>query len=107
MLLSPSDAVLLLCSDGLSDLVTSKQILSIVEANAGDPDSAAAALIAAANDSGGKDNITVVSSKDLDSLLVSAAETAVLEQPSRSLSPEVIHSFHDGLSSCTVLLRPS
>lgn len=56
----PSDSVLLLCSDGLSDLVTSKQILSIVEANAGDAETSAAALIAAANDSGGKDNITVV-----------------------------------------------
>jgi PPM family protein phosphatase len=56
----PADGVLLLCSDGLSDLVTSKQILSIVEANAGAPDSAARELIAAANEAGGKDNITAV-----------------------------------------------
>ncbi len=56
----PADGVLLLCSDGLSDLVTSKQILSLVEGCAGDPEEAAKALIAAANEAGGKDNITVV-----------------------------------------------
>jgi len=56
----PGDAVLLLCSDGLSDLVTSRQILSIVEAHAGNPHMAARALVEAANDAGGKDNITVV-----------------------------------------------
>ncbi|MBC8165034.1 MAG: protein phosphatase 2C domain-containing protein [Bryobacteraceae bacterium] len=56
----PPDGVLLLCSDGLSDLITSRQILSIVEAYAGNPDMAARALIEAANEAGGKDNITVV-----------------------------------------------
>jgi serine/threonine protein phosphatase PrpC len=54
------DAALLLCSDGLSDLVTSGTILSTVEARAGDPRQAAAELIAAANAAGGKDNISVV-----------------------------------------------
>lgn len=56
----PADAVLLLCSDGLTDLITSKQILSIVEAHAGDPEGAARVLVEAANESGGKDNITTV-----------------------------------------------
>ena len=56
----PSAAALLLCSDGLSDLVTSTQMLGIVEQNAGDPQATAQALIDAANDAGGKDNITVV-----------------------------------------------
>ena len=54
------ESVLLLCSDGLSDLVTSRQILSIVEAHAGNPHMAAKALVDAANEAGGKDNITVV-----------------------------------------------
>jgi PPM family protein phosphatase len=57
--LSPS-AALLLCSDGLTDLVHSAQILAIVEAHAGDPLRTARALIDAANEAGGKDNITVV-----------------------------------------------
>lgn len=56
----PGEGVLLLCSDGLSDLITSRQILSIVEAHAGNPHMAARALVEAANDAGGKDNITVV-----------------------------------------------
>ena len=56
----PAPAALLLCSDGLSDLVTSRQILSIVEQARRRPGSGHAALIDAANDAGGKDNVTVV-----------------------------------------------
>jgi PPM family protein phosphatase len=54
------DAALLLCSDGLSDMLTSAQISSIVERYEGDPDAVAHQLIEAANRAGGKDNITVV-----------------------------------------------
>ena len=50
----------LLCSDGLSDLVTSRRILEIVEAYAGDPQTAVDELVAEANAEGGKDNISVV-----------------------------------------------
>jgi serine/threonine protein phosphatase PrpC len=55
-----AETALLLCSDGLSDLVTSAQILDRVEAYPGDPWSAVDDLIAAANEAGGKDNISVV-----------------------------------------------
>ena len=55
------DAALLLCSDGLTDLVEAESIGQIVRRWAR---SAAArwssALIEAANDAGGKDNVTVV-----------------------------------------------
>ncbi|HEV2853522.1 MAG TPA: protein phosphatase 2C domain-containing protein [Thermoanaerobaculia bacterium] len=54
------DAALLLCSDGLSDLVPSQVILSAVETHAADPDAAVAELIAQANAAGGKDNVSVV-----------------------------------------------
>jgi PPM family protein phosphatase len=54
------DAALLLCSDGLSDLVTSAAITQLVERHAGDPPAAARALVAAANAAGGKDNVTAV-----------------------------------------------
>jgi parallel beta-helix repeat protein len=54
------DAAILLCSDGLSDLVPSDQIRRIVETHARKPDLAAAALVKAANDAGGKDNISVI-----------------------------------------------
>ena len=54
------DAALLLCTDGLSDQVTSDYIRVLVERNAGDPASAAHALVHAANTAAGKDNVTVV-----------------------------------------------
>jgi PPM family protein phosphatase len=56
----PLSGALLLCTDGLSDLVPSAQVLAIVEAHATDPQSTARALIDAANEAGGKDNVTVV-----------------------------------------------
>jgi serine/threonine protein phosphatase PrpC len=54
------DAALLLCSDGLTDLVDSAAINQIVRRLAGRPEDVVTALIAAANDAGGKDNVTVV-----------------------------------------------
>jgi PPM family protein phosphatase len=54
------DAALLLCSDGLSDVLTSAQISSVVERYEGDPDLVARQLIEAANRAGGKDNVSVV-----------------------------------------------
>jgi len=56
----PSDGVLLLCSDGLTDLVSSAEVRAGVERYAPDFDAATRALIAAANEAGGKDNITIV-----------------------------------------------
>jgi PPM family protein phosphatase len=53
------DDIYLLCSDGLTDMVSGTQILSVVSA-AADLDGAARELVAAANDGGGEDNITVV-----------------------------------------------
>jgi len=56
----PAYGVLLLCTDGLTDLVSSAEILAGVERYAPDFDAAIHALIDAANSAGGKDNITVV-----------------------------------------------
>ena len=55
----PGDA-LLLCSDGLSDLVESSAILDVVNEHAGNPHAVVHGLIDAANAAGGKDNVTVV-----------------------------------------------
>jgi len=55
-----ADAALLLCSDGLTDLVDSSSINDIVRRWAGRPQMVVDALIDAANAAGGKDNITVV-----------------------------------------------
>jgi protein phosphatase len=54
----PGD-VYLLCSDGLTDMVPDREILALLERNAG-LDDAARALVDAANRSGGEDNVTVV-----------------------------------------------
>ena len=54
------DAALLLCSDGLSDVLRSAQINAIVERYDGDPVRTARQLVEAANAAGGKDNISVV-----------------------------------------------
>lgn len=53
------DSILLLCSDGLTDLVTSAQIVSILEQDI-PLEEKTKQLINAANEAGGKDNITVV-----------------------------------------------
>jgi serine/threonine protein phosphatase PrpC len=54
------DAAILLCSDGLSDMLPSATIAHLVRQHAGTPERVVEALVAAANDAGGRDNITVV-----------------------------------------------
>ena len=54
------DAALLLCSDGLSDSIGSTEIADVVRAYAGHPHEVVRALVAAANEAGGKDNVTAV-----------------------------------------------
>ena len=54
------DAALLLCSDGLSDLVPAGTIAAIATKSAGDPPRVARGLVDAAIQAGGKDNVTVV-----------------------------------------------
>ncbi|MDQ6731237.1 MAG: Stp1/IreP family PP2C-type Ser/Thr phosphatase, partial [Actinomycetota bacterium] len=51
--------VVLLCSDGLTSMITEAAIVQVLDAEL-DLDRAAEALIAAANDAGGRDNITVI-----------------------------------------------
>ncbi len=74
----PSDAALLLCSDGLTDLVSSAEIRAGVERYAPDFTTAIHGLIEAANAAGGKDNITVVlvAGADYDPNAENASEIA-------------------------------
>jgi parallel beta-helix repeat protein len=80
----PSHGALLLCSDGLSDQVTSGEILRIVEQHAGKPELAVEALIEAANRAGGKDNVSVV--------LVEGPEFVRPAREVRAVAPPVVHS---------------
>ena len=54
------DAALLLSSDGLSDVINSEAISAIIEHYYGDPEEVAHLLIDAANQGGGKDNVSVI-----------------------------------------------
>jgi PPM family protein phosphatase len=55
-----ADGALLLCSDGLTDALASHEIGEILETYSGDPGEVAERLVAAANESGGQDNVSVV-----------------------------------------------
>lgn len=57
--LEPYD-LLMLCSDGLTDMVSDWQIAEIIDENCNDLELATKKLIALANQNGGKDNISVI-----------------------------------------------
>jgi hypothetical protein len=54
------DDLFLLCSDGLSDMLTDQEMATAIAAAGADPKAAADALVKAANARGGEDNVTVV-----------------------------------------------
>jgi serine/threonine protein phosphatase PrpC len=54
------DAAMLLCSDGLSDLITSAEMSEIIDRYDGDAEQVVHDLVHAANHAGGKDNISVI-----------------------------------------------
>jgi protein phosphatase len=71
--------VLLLCSDGLTEMIPSDQIAQIL-AGGDDPETTCRRLVQMANDAGGKDNITVVTARyellaDADTDLLPPADT--------------------------------
>ncbi len=57
--LKPDDMVLL-CSDGLTDMLIDLEIEAILKNSTGNPEKVVDSLIDAANDKGGRDNISVV-----------------------------------------------
>ncbi len=76
------DAALLLCSDGLTDLLTAAEVREIVDRYAGDPAQVAADLVEAANQAGGIDNVTA--------LFVAGAEfRGAPSRPSRATRPRL------------------
>jgi serine/threonine protein phosphatase PrpC len=77
------DAAILLCSDGLSDMLQSAAIEYAIRQHAGDPNRVVATLIDAANAAGGKDNITVVYVEGTDFAAANAlpAVTPAIEAP--------------------------
>jgi serine/threonine protein phosphatase PrpC len=79
------DSALLLCSDGLTDQVTSAEIRRTVLANAGHPGGAVHELIEAANRAGGKDNVSV--------LVVEGEQFAAAREASPGIAPNPRNVF--------------
>ncbi len=81
------DAALVLCSDGLSDQVSAGSVRRIVESFAGSPALAVQELIAAANDAGGKDNVTVLVVEGENFAAAASTRAAGRPVPSGALPP--------------------
>jgi PPM family protein phosphatase len=64
----------LVCSDGLTDMLTAEEVEDLIAEAGADPTRTAKALVSAANERGGEDNITVV-------LFEMVEADAVVEQP--------------------------
>jgi serine/threonine protein phosphatase PrpC len=60
------DSAILLCTDGLTDMVPSATIDRLVRQHAGDPEAVVDSLVWAANEAGGRDNVTVVYAEGAD-----------------------------------------
>src|SRR5947208_146245 len=71
----------LLCSDGLTDMVSEDSILGVVERNRDDIDGALHALVKEANRGGGVDNITVVAFEITDGVLARDGDTREQARP--------------------------
>ena len=85
------DDIYLLCSDGLTDMISAHEILGLVKAG-GDLDDIARGLVNAANVGGGEDNITVVlfqidGAEGGDTVQMPAAVAADSDSDEDTLSP--------------------
>jgi protein phosphatase len=90
----PGD-LFLLCSDGLTDMISDREISSVLDGE-NDLDASARALVAAANDGGGEDNITVVLFQ-IASARESGEETVRLPAAA-AVEPEAEPELEDTLS---------
>jgi serine/threonine protein phosphatase PrpC len=83
-----SDAALLLCSDGLTDMVSASAIERVVRQHAGDPARVAEALVLAANEAGGRDNVSVVYAEGEDFARSASSMTAAPRLATPAGAPE-------------------
>jgi len=90
----PGD-VFLLCSDGLSSMISDVEILGLVRSGAGDLEAALRGLVQAANTSGGDDNITVVAFEIAEPRAHDAGETKKMPV---ATAPEPVADDEDTLS---------
>jgi protein phosphatase len=100
----PGD-LFMLCSDGLTSMVDDARILEVLEQHRGDVKTAAQALIAEANASGGEDNITVVLFQ-IASLDDTAELPGMLLDPDPATTP-VDEDTLSGLEPVPVVAQPA
>jgi serine/threonine protein phosphatase PrpC len=84
---APGD-LYLICSDGLTDIVRDTQIVELILAADRDPDTAAEALVDAANRNGGIDNITVVLFEIVEGDPPERGEAAATVAPATTAEPD-------------------
>jgi serine/threonine protein phosphatase PrpC len=83
------ECAILLCTDGLTDMVPSLTIDRIIRQHAGRPERVAQTLVAAANDAGGRDNVTVVYAE--------GPRFAAAAGPSRTPGDEILPPYGDAI----------
>ena len=83
----PGD-VFLICSDGLSSMLSDDEMAVAIEGAGGDPQDGAEALIRAANDRGGEDNVTVVLFEMLGAEAAAEDEPALEQEPPPEAGPD-------------------
>ncbi len=97
--------VFLICSDGLTSMISDEEVASIVR-SAASLDEAAEALVRAANQSGGKDNITVILFRLGEG--EPAAATAAPAAPAPADEDTIVGMTVDDLpADATVIHRPA
>ncbi len=98
----------LLCSDGLTDMVSEDSILSVVERNRDDISGALRALVRAANKAGGEDNITVVAFEIGDEALARDGDTLEQARPAVTASDdEVTLTEADAVPTVDTMVVPA
>jgi len=98
----------LLCSDGLTDMVSEDSILSVVERNRDDIDDALRALVRAANKAGGEDNITVVAFEIADRAPPRDGDTLEQARPAvKAVDDEVTLTEADAVPTVDTIVVPA
>jgi protein phosphatase len=87
------DDLFLLCSDGLSDMLTDREMATAIAAAGGDPQVAAETLVKAANARGGEDNVTVVLFEMVAGEATAEPAPAEVPEPEHDQGPDTAEHF--------------
>lgn len=85
----PGD-IYLICSDGLSNMLSDDEMVATIEGSGGDPHAAAETLVRAANERGGEDNVTVVLFEMLGAETTTEPLAAATPEPDGESGPDTL-----------------